>query len=139
MSVDADFVLSGERTTDRIDRALAILGFKRHRDRYVHKSIPFFVEFPTGPLGIGDDFLIRPVWKTKRTARTLALSATDSCRDRLAAFYHWRDRQSLSAAVEIAIRNNVAFRKIREWSVREGHAAAYESFLFELRASRSAR
>lgn len=39
--------------------------------------------------------------------RTLALSPTDACRDRLAAFYHWSDRGGLAAAVAIAQRHRV--------------------------------
>lgn len=93
--------------------------------------MPFFVEFPRGPLGIGQDVQIRAVWRVRRGAKTLALSATDSCRDRLAAYYHWRDQQSLSAAVAIALRNRVALRKIREWSRREGHPEGYRAFLAE--------
>ena len=101
-SVDADFVMVAPCTREELDRSLAGLGFKRDRDRYVRPGIPFYLEFPRGPLGIGADFRVRPVWHRRRGARALTLSATDSCRDRLAAFYHWNDRQSLAAAVAIA-------------------------------------
>ena len=137
-SLDADFVLGESTTLEDLDRALATLGFRRDRDRYVHASVSFFVEFPTGPLGIGEDFRIRPVWRSRRAARTLALSATDACRDRLAAYYHWNDRQSLAAAVAIAARNRVAFGKVREWSRQEGNLEGYSTFLAELRRHRQA-
>jgi len=137
-SLDADFVLTGSCTTEGLDGALATLGFRRERDRYVHRLVRFFVEFPRGPLGIGEDFQIRPVWRSRRAARTLALSATDSCRDRLAAFYHWNDRQSLAAAVAIALRNRVTLNKVRSWSRSEGHLEGYTSFLVELDRARTA-
>lgn len=136
LSRDADFVLGTPCTRVELDRALATVGFKRDRDRYVHKLVPYFVEFPRGPLGIGEDVRIRPVWRAWRTARTLALSATDSCRDRLAAYYHWNDRQSLAAAVAIAGRHRIAFAKVRDWSRREGHLSEYAVFLAELRRTR---
>ena len=139
LSRDADFVLGGPCRREDLDRALATVGFKRHRDRYVHSVVRFFVEFPRGPLGIGEDVRIRPVWKTRRAARTLALSATDACRDRLAAFYHWNDRQSLAAAVAIAVRNRIAYGKVREWSRREGHLDGYSAFLEDLRRARLRR
>ena len=139
-SVDVDFVLAGPCTVGNLDHALAPLGFQRKGDRYVHPQVPFFVEFPAGPLGIGEDFRIRPVWRSRRAAKTLALSATDACRDRLAAFYHWNDRQSLAAAVAIAMRNRVALRKVRDWSRREGQLVGYAGFLTELgRARKAAR
>jgi hypothetical protein len=139
-SVDVDFVLSGPPTADVVDRVLLDLGFTRERDRYIHPLVPFFVEFPTGPLGIGEDFGIRPVWLSRPPARTLALSPTDACRDRLAAFYHWNDRQSLSVAVTIAMRNRIHLRRIRDWSRSEGHLGGYSVFLSELgRGRRAAR
>jgi hypothetical protein len=138
-SVDADFVLTRPCTTEDLDGALAPLGFERKRDRYVHRHVRFFVEFPRGPLGIGEDFQIRPVLRGHRMAKTLALSATDACRDRLAAFYHWNDRQSLAAAVAISLRNRVALSKVRKWSRDEGHLEGYGSFLLELGRARSAK
>lgn len=139
LSRDADFVLGAPCRREDLDRAMATVGFKRDRDRYVHAVVPFFVEFPRGPLGIGEDVHIRPVWRTRRSAKTLALSATDACRDRLAAFYHWNDRQSLIVAVAIALRHRIAFAKVREWSRREGHLGEYSAFLGALRRARATR
>lgn len=135
-SVDADFVLSGTPAVEELDRALGALRFRRRGSRYVHPVVPFFIEFPRGPLGISEDVSIRPVWRRRGAARTLALSATDSCRDRLAAFYHWNDRQSLSVAVAIALKHRVSLRKIREWSAAEGHEREYASFLADLQRGR---
>ncbi len=137
-SVDVDFVLAESPTAEALGAALAPLGFKRHRDRYAHAAVPFVVEFPRGPLGIGEDFGIRPVWKSRRGARTLALSPTDACRDRLAAYYHWNDRQSLKVAVAIAVRNRVALPKIRGWSRDEGHEGRHAIFASELDRARLA-
>ncbi len=138
-SLDADFVLLGTCRADDLDGAMATLGFRLDRDRYVHPDVSFFVEFPPGPLGIGEDFGIRPVWKRRRHARMLALSATDSCRDRLAAFYHWRDRQALAAAVAIALHERVALARVKQWSAAEGHPEGYERFIAELARARRAR
>ena len=138
-SVDVDFVLSGQPTSDLIEGALASLGFSRKVDRYIHPRVRFFVEFPPGALGIGEDFRIRPVVRRRGSASTLALSATDSCRDRLAAFYHWNDRQSLSVAAAIALRHRVDLRKIRLWSRNEGHLERYEAFVAAVKDARQAR
>jgi hypothetical protein len=50
----------------------------------------------------------------------LALSPTDSCRDRLAAFYRCRDRQSLQLVVAVALHQAVDLEGIRMWSRAEG-------------------
>jgi len=137
-SLDADFVLSGTISQEDLDRAMNAVGYHREDDRYVHRSVAFFVEFPRGPLGIGQDLQIRPVWRARGGAKTLSLSGTDACRDRLAAFYHWGDRQALAAAVAIAARSKVRLTKIRVWSDAEGHGARYAVFLSELAEARRA-
>ena len=97
-SRDMDFIVAGAVTQPGLDRAMASVGFQRRGDRYVHVQVLFYVEVPRGPLAIGDDYQIVPVTRSTAAGRALVLSATDSCRDRLAAFYHWNDRQSLDVA-----------------------------------------
>lgn len=85
---------------------------------------------------IDGDENVRPVEIVIGRARFLALSPTDSCRDRLAQFFHWKDRQSLSVAVLIAVRRRVDLRRVRAWSSAEGFEEQYEEFLRGLRAAR---
>ncbi|MBI2527437.1 MAG: hypothetical protein HYV93_15810 [Candidatus Rokubacteria bacterium] len=132
-SRDVDFVLVGPTTQARLDAAMASVRFLRRGDSYVHPRTAFYVEFPRGPLAIGSDHAIRPVERRRRGARALILSATDSCRDRLAAFYHWNDRSSLAVAVAIARKRRVDLRAIRRWSLAEGSPGGFEAFLAELR------
>ena len=96
-----------------------------------HGKRSTWVEFARGPLGIDADLEVRPV-PLRPGRKTLALSPTDSCRDRLAAFFHWTDRQSLAVAVEIALRNAVDLARIRRWSKFEGHSARFDEFEREL-------
>lgn len=139
MSSDLDFVIQGESRTSDIDAAMASVEFVREGGRYVHPHAPFFVEFLPGPLAIGSDHQIRPVEFRIESTVLLALSATDSCRDRLAAFYYWYDRQSLRTAVEIALRHKVNHRAIREWSLREQRARELDEFRHEVRRGRAVR
>ncbi|RPJ80069.1 MAG: hypothetical protein EHM13_12625 [Acidobacteria bacterium] len=134
VSRDADFVIlrAVPGLQRRLDEALASLGFVRDRDRYVHNLTPFFVEFPPGPLSIGRDLRIKPVKVKVGDATALLLSPTDSCRDRLASFYFWGDRQALDFAVAIARRHEVNFRAIRRWSKDEGELQKYGEFRHEV-------
>ncbi len=131
-SEDLDFILESSPSQERLDEVLAEIGFSRKRDHYVHPASRFFIEFPRGPLSIGRDIRIRPVEARVGRQSILALSATDSCRDRLAAFYHWNDRQSLQTALQIARRNRVDLEIIRTWSIGEGMKARFEEFRREL-------
>ena len=128
-SKGADFVLQSNVSQRALDDALRELGFVRKGAEYVHPEIPFSIEFPPGPLSIGDDLAIVPADLSAGTLTALGLSATDSCRDRLAAFYHWNDRQALALALELARLRPVDLDLIRDWSSREGKTAECGEFL----------
>lgn len=132
-SSDLDFVIQNAVSGAQLDNAMASIGFRRVGNQYEHPDAPFFVEFPAGPLGIGSDLDIQPVdYKIKGTV-VPALSAADSCRDRLVAFYHWNDRQALKVAVSIARRHRVNPGSIRRWSEHEGALSKFEEFTSEVR------
>lgn len=112
---------------------MGTIGFARKGRHYTNPATEFFVEFPPGPLGIGRDINIRPsVFKVGSTS-VRTLSATDSCRDRLSAFYDWNDYQSLLSAVQIARRRKVNMKRIRDWSAQENAQDAFRKFSEMLR------
>lgn len=127
-SEDLDFILQSETTRAELEAALETVGFERVRDHYENPKTRFFVEFPRGPLSIGRDVRIQPVEVRVGRGRVLALSPTDSCRDRLAAFYFWNDGQSLEVAVQIARRAGVDLAAIRRWSESEGMGKRFREF-----------
>jgi len=135
-SYDVDFVLRGDVRLALLDSAMGEAGFQRNGGVYIHPVVPITVEFPAGPLAIGRDAGIRPIRRRMGGQTVLSLSATDSCRDRLAAYYFWGDRQSLETAVEIALRHRVDHAEVRRWSVEEGAQAGYAAFLRRLRTAR---
>lgn len=135
-SHDLDFIIRDGGNRRALDTAMGAIGFVREHDRYVHAATDFYVEFPRGPLSIGDDVEITPVELKAGRGRTLALSATDACRDRLAAFYHWSDRQSLESAVAIAVRQRVKMPLIERWSAREDQTGKFSEFRARVRAAR---
>jgi hypothetical protein len=139
ISADMDFIVTGSVTQAALDAAMKSLGFVRRGDRYTHPRTRFYVEFPRGPLAIGADYEIEPIEYRLGTARALVLSPTDACRDRLAAFYHWNDRQSLVVAVAIALHHRVNLAAIRRWSAAEGAASGFAEFDREVMTARRTR
>lgn len=135
-SEDLDFILRAAPSRRALDAAMASASFHRRIDHYEHPHSRFFVEFPRGPLAIGEDIAIRPVDLPVGGVRVVLLSPTDSCRDPLAAFYHWKDRQSLEAAISIALRHRVRLDRIRSWSAKEGASQVFDGFLDALQAAR---
>ena len=135
-SLDLDFVVTDSTTVTALDAAMQTVGYRRDGDHYTNPRTEFFVEFPPGPLSIGDDSDLRPVLRARGAARFWTLSATDSCRDRLAAFYHWKDRQSLAVALQIALANRVNMKRIEKWSLAEGAEQGFREFRQELASAR---
>lgn len=135
-SEDLDLILESTPKQAVLDEAMATAGFVRAGDVYRHPATRFFVEFPKGPLSIGSDIAIKPSTFTVGDVRIRLLSPTDTCRDRLAAFFHWKDRQSLKTAVAVASRHRVNLRKTREWSASEGAAKGFEEFAEAVRRAR---
>jgi hypothetical protein len=135
-SEDLDFILQSATTRAELEAALETVGFARVRDHYENPRTRFFIEFPRGPLSIGRDLQIRPVDVKIGRGRILGLSPTDSCRDRLAAYYFWNDSQSLEVAVQIARRAGVNLAAIRRWSGSEGMGERFREFERRVKGSR---
>ncbi|TAM72884.1 hypothetical protein EPN44_14860 [bacterium] len=121
-SDDIDFVLTfGPGGAGAAARVLAELGFNLKNAAYHHRNGVHLVEFPPGPLAIGDDQITK--WDTfVRHGRTLSIiSPTDCVRNRLASYYYFRDRTALGAVVVVALahRDRIDVKVIKRWSERE--------------------
>ena len=131
-SRDIDFVLGNVVKQETLEKAMAEVGFLLDGDRFVHPEVQFWVEFPRGPLAVGSNYRIRPTLVRGSAGQAQALAPTDSCCDRLAAFYHWDDRQSLEVAIQIALRKPVDLDAVRKWSHREEADEKFREFLDRL-------
>jgi hypothetical protein len=128
---DLDFILQSARA--KVDPVIG-LGF-RSRGRsgmYEHPDIPFTLEFPAGPLAVGDD-VIRE-WSTLRDGdlQLNILSPTDCVRDRLAAAIHWRDEKSINQALAVAKLHPVDLAKVGVWCQTEGGEEVFATFAARL-------
>jgi hypothetical protein len=107
---------------------------------FSHPLTALFVEFPTGPLAIGDELIRETEVGEKRTASgTIRLLTPTQCvMDRLAAYFHWNDLQSLDQAVMVASSQKVSLAKLEAWARREGAAEKLAKFKQQLAARKSA-
>jgi len=128
-SDDLDFIDS-YRDRPGIQRALAEIGFYSDRDRYFKNvSTKIYLEFPPGPVMIGNEFAKDPVeWDTP-AGKIRMLSPTDCVKDRLAKFYAWNDAQALYQALLVVAAQPVNFREVERWSIKsEGQKERYKFF-----------
>lgn len=131
VSRDADFLSMSDHQS--IKHAMLNAGFKSLGKDFYHDDTDFTVEFPGSELIIGDEPM-KPEGEIKEGKFTLKLLSPTQCvMDRLAAFYHWKDRQSLEQAVMVARNHPVKLLKIRKWSEKEGMKDRHEIFLRKLK------
>ncbi len=127
-SHDLDFISPAAH--DRIVAAMSELGFVAKGKYFLHPKTEFTVEFPTGPIGIGDDQPVEPEGRiTVNGVEIKLLSPTQSVMDRLISFFVFNDRQCLDQAVWIAQSHPVNMDKIRDWARRERYEDKLAVFL----------
>ncbi len=121
-SGDLDFI-SGAGL-DRISVVMEGLGFTRKGRCFLHGETTYFVEFPPGPLAIGDELIKSDDVAEKKTkeGNIRLLTPTQCVMDRLAAYFHWGDLQSLDQAVMVAQRQKISLAKLEAWAKKEGMA-----------------
>lgn len=131
MSYDADFISPADHKI--ISSVMQELGFEKHGKDFRHKNTDFFVEFPSGPLAIGDELVQADSQLEFNGNKLKLLSPTQSVMDRLSAYFHWNDLQCLDQAIWITEMQPVQISKIREWANREGEEEKFKTFLSGLK------
>jgi len=127
-SMDLDFIDRMLSTRRQLKAALAEIDF-HEKDRYfTNPDTQFFLEFPTGPLAVGNETVAAIEELHLETGTLRLLSPSDCVKDRLAAFYHWNDRQCLQQAVWVALEQNIDWNEIERWSRQEGEMEKFELF-----------
>jgi len=132
LSYDLDFVLSEPVSRKRLQMVMELLGFKEDGRHFRNPDTPFLVEFLLPPLAVGGE-PVREICALRRGASTLRLlSPTECVKDRLAAFYHWNDRQSLDQAMAVCLAAAIDLAEVERWSVSEGMRSQFGRFMKEL-------
>lgn len=123
VSMDLDFVNQSFAKRARIKAVMESLGFNEENRYFKHPGSKFLVEFPPGPLGVGDEPVKQIDEITTDTGTVRIISPTDCVKDRLSWFYHSKDTQCLEQAALVAGSNPVDIREIERWSKAErmGH------------------
>lgn len=127
-SFDLDFVTLADRKQIKV--VMEGLGYNQSRSRlFEHPETQYLVEFPGSSMTIGDE-RIDKFSELKVGKYTLKLlTPTDCIKDRLAAYIHWKDRQSLAQAALVAHDQKHDLKSIETFCKNEGAPKAYQDFL----------
>jgi hypothetical protein len=131
-SMDLDFVPIG--LSRRVDAAMLELGFRKEPGRHwTHPGTAFWVEFPPGPVQVGDQVVHDFAERHTAHGTLRILTPTDCVMDRLAWYYHADDEQGLEQAVAVAATHEVDLDRIEAWSRRERAGDKLERFRARIR------
>jgi hypothetical protein len=128
VSNDLDLINTSFAKRSKIRSVMEQLGFQEQGRYFINPVTQFFVEFPDGPLSVGDE-PVKEISEYELPTGTLrVVSATDCVKDRLCAFYFWNDQQGLAQAVLVAKNQKVDLAEIKRWSRSDGKEMEYEIF-----------
>lgn len=117
-SYDLDFIPTG--LARRVDRTMEALDFVRQKRHWVHPQNPYWIEFPAGPVAIGDEVIHDFAERRSAAGALRILHPTECVMDRLTWFFHNADRQCLDQAFQVARRHPVNLERIERWAAKEG-------------------
>ena len=114
----------------KIKAVMEKLGFREHKMKryFVHDETSLFIEFPRGPLGVGDAPVKEIASRKSETGVLKLLTPTDCIKDRLAGYYYWDDEQNLEQAIWVASENEFDMMAVEAWSKNEGEMETFEVF-----------
>lgn len=130
VSGDLDFVDLNYVSLKNISEILEGIGFKRLKQSqgFVHPQAVKMVEILNAPLSVGEEKIEKVDKLVVAGYQLNILTPTDSVKDRLAAYYHWNDRQSLEVALMVCEKNEINIAEVRRWSVNEGMEEKFNYF-----------
>jgi hypothetical protein len=131
-SKDIDLIAEWLPKTAHLNQAMAEIGFMPKMKYFVHPDTQEIIEVLPGPITAGEEHLTRAKEVKLATGVLRLLTPTDCTKERLAAYLHWNDTQSLEQALLIARLHKIDLEEIRKWAANEKMPRRFETFLRRL-------
>jgi hypothetical protein len=111
---------------EEIAELVSKIGFVKTGRLFKHPECEhLYLDFPAGPVSIGDDYHIKPSEVKKEGVVIKILSPTDCVKDRLASYLYFHAHECLDQAVLVAQKQKVNASEIKRWCEKEGNAQAF--------------
>jgi hypothetical protein len=125
LTKDIDMVNTNYKNPQELRNAMSKLGFQKKGRVFVNPTTDITIEFPSGPLSVGDESVVKTTMAKVAMGKIPILEVSDVIKDRLAAYIHWRDRQSLVQALAILLKYPTNRTKLKPFCDREGGDGLY--------------
>lgn len=128
-SGDLDLIIQN-LVKDKLPEVMSQIGFIKKGRHYIHPECKhLFVEFPSGPLEIGDDYKIKPMAIDIEGYEIKILSPTDCIKDRLATYIYFNDYEGMEQALLVASSQSFNLNSVKNWCQSEGRAEVFNEFV----------
>jgi hypothetical protein len=124
-SLDLDFIEFGSVGKRKLKTTFLEIGFYEENRYFKSSETDIFLEFPSGPLSVGEEPVKDVITLNFSTGELRIISTTDCVNDRLAWYYHYGDQQCLEQAVLVAKDNRVNLEELERWSAVENKLAVF--------------
>jgi hypothetical protein len=133
VSKDLDLINANFARRRDIKSVMEKIGFQEKGRYFINPETEYFVEFPDGPLSVGEE-PVKEISDFELATGTLrVISATDCVKDRLCAYYYWSDQQGLAQAILVTKSQKVNLKEIKRWSIAEGKEQEFGVFQSKLK------
>jgi hypothetical protein len=126
VSMDLDLVNVRFAKRQDLGSAIQEIGFREEGRHFRHPDTELLIEFPPGPLAVGEEPVKKVDEHKLRTGMLRIISPTDCVKDRLAGYYHWNDLQCLEQACLVADATEIDLKEIERWSKIEGKLGEFK-------------
>jgi hypothetical protein len=120
LTKDIDMVDISYQSPAVLRAAMTEIGFVKQGRIYINKTTDISVEFPAGPISVGDELITRTTTAKSKLGEIPILCAEDVIKDRLAAYFHWQDKPSLVQALALMLQHPIATDTLRAFCRKEG-------------------
>jgi len=119
-SYDLDFIANPSIKSEQVRNAMIEAGFEKTKDRYFkHPDNDYYVEFPTGPVSLGNEEpKVHNELKTHLGSLKL-LTPTNCVKDRLCAYLYHDGEECFSQAIAVAHKNEIDKENLLNWAAKE--------------------
>jgi len=121
---DIDMVDISYQRPAKLHQAMAEIGFVKRGRVFVNDTTDVTVEFPAPPITVGDQAVTETTTVSSAVGEIPILMPGDIIKDRLAAYFHWRDRPSLVQALALLVRFSAEVKSVEAFCRSEGYPEA---------------
>lgn len=117
---------------NRVKKILEELGMVFQSGYFKHPHCPWIVEFVAPPIAIGNEIVDTFASLETPLGSLHLLSAIDTVKDRLLAYFHWDDPQSLEQAISVCLEQEIDYKELQKWAAKQNQSSPFELFLKKL-------